>query len=534
MAETKYSKELAAAKIMLEDIEEALESEEKEDIKHGYERINEIIKKLESSKDHTTELMLSEERTIEEVREWNKRQKEEIKEFRDLRKKLKQELEAFVEKEKEQKQAAELEHQQHLRTQQEQIDREREQKIEESRIRDQQREEEWYKKKLEMELEMAKKKTEEIQVKQQSVKLQKYTITPFKGEYKDWLRFWNQFMVEVDGSSISEISKFNYLLELVTGKPKEDILGLPHSEDGYLEAKRILEKTYGKDIKIHKALIKELEGLDTISSIHEVKGIHDYHNKLSRIVRTLVTMKKLDTAQSFVYSLMDKLGPVKEALIQKDDDWENWNLEDLVENLEKCIDRHPLSIYEAITTSNTSTPSRRRGNKNQTDWRQQDKMMFTNAMDKPQGTKNSCVYCEFSNHRSSDCRNVINVAQRREVLKKKRLCFNCTGFGHGASKCRSRGCRKCNGHHHTSLCDATMGGNGEPKHEQPEMGKRAIHPSTTLHATLMAMVNGIPAHIMVDSGASSSYICTSLLTQLRLKPVSLETRNIEQMYGTIQ
>jgi len=66
MAETKYSKELAAAKIMLEDIGEELESEEKEDIKHGYERINEIIKKLESSKDHTTEQLLSEERTIEE------------------------------------------------------------------------------------------------------------------------------------------------------------------------------------------------------------------------------------------------------------------------------------------------------------------------------------------------------------------------------------------------------------------------------------------------------------------------------------
>ena len=160
--------------------------------------------------------------------------------------------------------------------------------------------------------------------------------------------------------------------------------------------------------------------------------------------------------------------------------------------------------------------------------------MFANAMDKPQGMQNSCVYCDFSNHRSLDCRKVINVAQWREVLKKKRLCFNCTGFGHGASKCRSRGCRKCNGRHHTSLCDATIGGSEGPKQEQPEMGKRAIHLSTTLHATLVAKVNGIPARIMVDSGASSSYICTNLLTKLGLKPVSWETRHIEQMFGTVQ
>ena len=46
-------------------------------------------------------------------------------------------------------------------------------------------------------------------------------ITPFSGHYKDWLRFWNQFTVEVDGAAISEISKFNYLLELVKAMQKK-------------------------------------------------------------------------------------------------------------------------------------------------------------------------------------------------------------------------------------------------------------------------------------------------------------------------
>lgn len=87
------------------------------------------------------------------------------------------------------------------------------------------------------------------------------------GEYKDWLHFWNQFTVEVDGSSIAEISKFNYLLKLVKGKPRDDIVGLPHTQEGYEEAKRILQQTYGKDIKAHKVLIKELEDLTPITSI---------------------------------------------------------------------------------------------------------------------------------------------------------------------------------------------------------------------------------------------------------------------------
>ena len=87
----------------------------------------------------------------------------------------------------------------------------------------QQTEEEWLEKTAELRL-VRESISAPASVKPQRVELQKYTITPFKGDYKDWIRFWNQFSVEVDGSAISKISKFNYLLQLVKGKPREDIL----------------------------------------------------------------------------------------------------------------------------------------------------------------------------------------------------------------------------------------------------------------------------------------------------------------------
>ncbi|CAB3989704.1 Hypothetical predicted protein [Paramuricea clavata] len=101
------------------------------------------------------------------------------------------------------------------------------------------RELEWLLRKLEIEKE-AKKQLQENTwptTATQIVKLQKYTITPFTGDFIDWTRFLNQFSVELDNSSISEISKFNYLLELTKEKPREEILGLPHTSDGYIEAK---------------------------------------------------------------------------------------------------------------------------------------------------------------------------------------------------------------------------------------------------------------------------------------------------------
>ena len=104
---------------------------------------------------------------------------------------------------------------------------------------------------------------------------------------------------------------------------------------------------YGRDIKIHKALIKEMECLPAITNSNEVRESHRFFNKLSRVVRTLAMMKKLETAQSFVYTLMDKLGPIKDALVQNENGWEEWKLEELVENLRLYTDRTPLPEYES-------------------------------------------------------------------------------------------------------------------------------------------------------------------------------------------
>eukprot|EP00794_Sanderia_malayensis_P012512 gene12512-13796_t len=46
-----------------------------------------------------------------------------------------------------------------------------------------------------------------------------------------------------------------------------------------------------------------------------------------------------------------------------------------------------------------------------------------------------------------------------------------------------------------------------------------------IHATLMAKVNGQEARIMIDTGASSSYVCSDLISKLSLKPARTETSN---------
>lgn len=76
--------------------------------------------------------------------------------------------------------------------------------------------------------------------------------------------------------------------------------------------------------EVHKALMKELEEFPALSSIHRISSVHDYYDNLSRD-------KEINFCAKF------GLHSVREVLIQKDDNWEKWGVEDLVENLPKYV-----------------------------------------------------------------------------------------------------------------------------------------------------------------------------------------------------
>ena len=96
-----------------------------------------------------------------------------------------------------------------------------------------------------------------------------------------------------------------------------------------------------------------------------------------------------------VYTLMDKLGPVREILVQKDDDWEEWGLEQLVENLRRYVERSPLRDSE--------NNKRRKEDFKHRPWIKQnekpEKLLFGNNGGQP-GRKPNFVYCNPQEHNS--------------------------------------------------------------------------------------------------------------------------------------
>ena len=80
-----------------------------------------------------------------------------------------------------------------------------------------------------------------------------------------------------------------------------------------------------------------------ITSIRKIANVHEFYSTLSRTVRTLTTMGKLASCQGMVYTRMGNLGPVREILAQSDDQWEEWKLQELTDNLRKYVKRNPLN-----------------------------------------------------------------------------------------------------------------------------------------------------------------------------------------------
>ena len=529
--EEKHEKRVALEQMNLAEAEELMDTNSEDDVALAYEKIGESIKRLESAKKETVQHLMEEELSLESIREWSEKQKKSLSTFRNTRDECKLRLDELRKQKRQENLQIEIEDQRKVNEEQAKFRLLQQKETEEAMIRQHRVEEEWLKKKLELHKQTkescAEAENNQQKKSQPSVKLQKYTITPFSGDYKDWLRFWNQFTVEVDESTISEISKFHYLLELVKGKPRDDILGLPHTTDGYKEAKRILLQNYGKDSKVHKALIIDLESLHKITSIHNLNAIHNFYNKLSRIVRTLSTMGKLSTAQCAVYTLMDKIGPVREVLVQKDDDWETWDLERLVEQLRKYVDRNPLRCEDGEDRN-------KHDSKNRGGWRDRDKLLMGNGHG---GNKRGrCIYCDSLEHTSLNCTKVLNIVGRREILKQKQACFNCATPGHRASNCRARGCHKCGLKHHTSICQQRPKSSMEEINDSrtEKLGMNSTGGTTSaIHPTLHAYAGGKKFRLMVDTGSSSSYICGDVITRLGLQAVRKEKRCIEQMYGAL-
>ena len=116
--------------------------------------------------------------------------------------------------------------------------------------------------------------------------------------------------------------------------------------------------------------------------------------------------------------------------------------------------------------------------------------------------------------------------ERKAILAKKKLCFNCTASAHRASECKSTGtCKNCGKRHHTSICSETE----KPK---PALSAHRDEDQQVIYPTVLVEIDGIQTHALLDTGAGSSYASAKLIEALHKKPKHVETRRVDMMLSS--
>jgi len=215
-----------------------------------------------------------------------------------------------------------------------------EHRLSELRLRQEEHERRMWQEKFEAELEATHRRLElEKDTRSNTAKLPKLKITPFKGTPTDWVRFENMFVTQVHNRSISAEEKFGYLLEMVSANVRARIANLKPGEVGYKVAWERLKAEYGQDKLVVNSHLEEIMNLPIVKGSNYLK-VQEFDETVSRNHDALLTLGEADILRGFVMSTLNKLPHVRPDIVRTDDNWEDWNMETLINNLQAWLRRN--------------------------------------------------------------------------------------------------------------------------------------------------------------------------------------------------
>ena len=493
--EKKINKEIEKLEFFLEDAKESNDNNDYEELKAVvskcnaiHDKINDLITNLQELK---LELGNSTSRTI---RQWKKD--------------LKSTYAPLIEQKVGYQRTLEQNEKSQRETATEECQKIKHQREEEFRQKMHERERELLEERIKAELKLTEKKMEiERAEKKRRTKLPELKISPFKGTPGDWIRFENMFIAQIDKSPLSDEEKFGYLLELVGPKVRDRLSNLKPGSVGYKTAWERLKTEYGHAKIFIAAHMDEIISLPVVRGTSYVK-VREFYEKLSNNYDALQTLGEGECLKSFMTSTINKLPQVKPDLVRTDDDWEDWDMTNLLHALQKWLRRNRVE-----------EPPREESKKTR------EKHFYSGrgeATAAPREKGPHCTYCEGS-HWGDSCPTYATVESRKRFLAEKKLCFNCARAGHRANQCRSRGCFKCKEKHHTSLCNkAQSGGVLNGYTPSTEKSLPAIIPVQIGNETLWAFL---------DTGSGRNFVSREGVKKLRLAPLKHETHNIATVNG---
>ncbi|XP_071161120.1 uncharacterized protein [Mytilus edulis] len=359
-------------------------------------------------------------------------------------------------------------------------------------------------------------------------KLPKLNLPTFGGNMLEWQPFWDSFSAAVhDNLSLSDVQKFNYLKSQLFGEATQCIAGLQITNTNYGQALHVLKQRFGQPHKIVQTYMQSLISLPSPTS--NITHLKFFYDSMENYIRGLESIG--ESQESFgsllVPIILNKLpGNIRENMVRAHGG-DHWNLPSLRQAIQ-----HEITIKEAgqsvngdnIEPNYTPTSAFLTGtNRN-----------YANQKGKRDITKKPCIFCQGV-HAPLACKNVMEIEDRKRIVKEKQACFNCLG-NHRVADCKSdKTCKNCNKRHHTSICSKnethlyTKSKDSSTSKPDTDAAVASMHSSTSSVRSQVLLKTAIApitydkthfntANILFDEGAQRSFITQEMADLLNLRP----------------
>ncbi|XP_037928917.1 uncharacterized protein LOC119663378, partial [Teleopsis dalmanni] len=247
---------------------------------------------------------------------------------------------------------------------------------------------------------------------------------------------------------LTNIEKFNHLLNCLTGQALETVQAFPISNENYPKALDRLKSRYDNNSLIFAENIATLFDLPAVSG-QSSQQLRSLVNNASALYGSLCS---LGTEKQICEALLISLIMQKTDAITRRKWNESRNFDTLPswEDCSKLLDRH-CQFLESLDSGNgnQSSSQRKPNSLNSKTNRRSKQYAFVAST-----SSNSCSFCSSNEHLIQNCHRfkALEVVQRFEKVKSLKLCINCLSPRHHVVNCTSTfKCKVCAKPHHTLL-----------------------------------------------------------------------------------
>ena len=410
---------------------------------------------------------------------------------------------------------------------------------------------------------------DKLAITTETSQLPKSEIISFSGSAKDYKRFITNFEVNIGTMYLTEKRKLSYLIQYCTGEARaliEDCV-MMDPDEGFTEAKRLLQKEYGKPYEIARSFIDSLTRGPTIANT-DYDGIIGLAREMKKCQTTLSQIQYESDLNSTptMYAIMHRLPDFMqqkwmEKALKFDKEGREPTFYDFFEFIQDRAAILKTSIGKEVLRKKLEKKSTAKvsDEKKKADKPKAARTLATSSepesraisttsqptVSKPadastskSATPKTCKHCSKDHYLNQcDSFKALDIEKRWDFVKENKLCFNCLNGGHRIDDCKYRKrCTECNRKHNVMLHKDKPPADGDKKTDKENIATTAVCTRNSkaiafpvVAVTVRGHDHDVTTFAVLDQCSDTTLVTNALLDSLHIQgknvPFSVDTVN---------